>query len=194
MAPDTGYLDRSGHVAHRRLTVADYHRMGEAGILTRDDRVELIEWELIAMAPIGSDHAGASVALTFLLNQALRGRGFVSVQNPVRLGDHSEPQPDVVVLKPRADYYRGATPQPEDVLLAIEIANSSLGFDRAVKLPLYASFGIPEYWIVDIQARAVEVCRGPLGDRYAEVSRIADGRVSMQALPDVGISVSELFG
>lgn len=116
--------------------MAEYHRVGEAGILIDEDRVELIDGELIATAPIGSNHAGASIALNAVLTNLLRGRGLVSVQNPVRLDGHNRPQPDAAVLRPRPDFYQTATPGPEDVLLLIELANSRLDFDRAVKLPL----------------------------------------------------------
>ncbi len=193
MAPDIGYLERAPHVAHRRITVAEYHRMGEAGILTDQDRVELIEGELIAMAPIGSDHSGASVAFTAILGTLLRGRGLVSVQNPVRLGDHSEPQPDVMVLRPRADYYQASTPVPADVLLLIGLARTSLAFDRSVKLPLYASHGIPEYWIVDLEAGVVEVYRTPVCDAYTCADKVSQGSVGTQAFPDVAVPVADLF-
>jgi Uma2 family endonuclease len=173
--------------------VAEYHRMGEAGILTDQDRVELIEGERIAMAPVGPDHSGASVALDDVLNRALRGRGLVSVRNPVRLGDDSEPRPDVMVLKPRPDYHQEPTPLHGDVLLLIELAKTSLAFDRAVKLPLYALHGIPEYWIVDLRARMAEVYRTPAGDVYADADKIAHGTVAMQAFPDVEVPVADLF-
>ena len=127
---ETGLLTRNPWVVRRPLTVAEYHRMGEVGILHEDDRVELIEGQLIAMSPIGSAHAGTSNILTRRLVQAIGDRGIVAVGNPVQLDDLSEPQPDFSVLKPRADDYRRATPRPDEVLLIVEVADSSLSYDR----------------------------------------------------------------
>src|SRR5271165_6986138 len=169
---ETGLLTRNPWVTRRALTVAEYHRMGEVGILTEDDRVELIEGELIAMSPIGSEHSGTVNVLTHCLVQAVGQRGIVAVQNPVQLDDLSEPQPDFAVLKPRADFYRRATPRPDEVLLIIEVADSSLAYDRHVKQSLYARHGIPEFWIVNLAAGEVEVCRTPDGVGYASISRV----------------------
>ena len=192
---DTGLLTRDPWVIRRKLTIAEYYRMGEAGILSEDDRVELIEGELIAMAPIGSDHSGTVNGLTRLLVLNVGNGGVVAVQNPVRLSDHTEPQPDFSVMRPRADNYRRSHPRPEDVLLIVEIAHSSLNYDRAIKRPLYARHGIPEYWVVDLAAGEVEVCRDPKGDTYAFVSRIGRGGVLEPALlPGVAISVAAILG
>ena len=128
-----------------RLTVDDYYRMAEAGILGEDDRVELIDGELIDMASVGPDHIATVNGLTSVLVMACRDRAIVSVQNLARLDRFSEPQPDVTLFRPRADNYRtGARPGPADVLLLVEVADSSLRYDRAVKLPLYARAGIGE--------------------------------------------------
>jgi Uma2 family endonuclease len=189
-----GLLARHPWVPRRPLTVAAYHRMGEVGILTEDDRVELIEGELVAMTPIGSHHSGTVNALTYALVHAVGERGVVTVQNPVRLNDRTEPQPDFTVLKPRPDFYRSATPLADDVLLLVEVADSSLSYDRAVKLPLYARHGIPEVWIVNLAAGAVEVHRMPTGDRYAASDRVGgDGRLEPALLPGVVIDVSALL-
>jgi Uma2 family endonuclease len=169
--------------------------MGEVGILTEDDRVELIEGELIAMSPIGSDHSGTVNALNHLLVRLVGDLGVVAVQNPVHLDDHSEPQPDFSVLKPRDDYYRRATPRPNEVLLIIEVANSSLAYDRNVKRSLCAWHGIPEFWIVNLAAGEVEVCHSPDGDHYASVSTIGRGGVlEPRLLPGVAIPVATLLG
>ena len=182
-------------VPRRGITVAEYHRMGETGILHEDERVELIEGELVAMAPIGTEHSGAINWLTRALVLAVGDRGIVSVQNPVRLSDRTEPQPDFTVLRPRADDYRKSSATPEDVLLLIEIADSSLRFDRAVKRPLYARHGIAEYWIVDVPGQAVEVCRAPTEHGYGSVVRVGrDRAVNIERLPDVSISVAALLG
>ena len=192
---ETGLLRRNPWVTRRPITVDEYHRMGEAGILTEDDRVELIEGELVAMAPIGSDHSGTVNALNHLLVMAVHGRAVVAVQNPVILDDRSEPQPDFAVLRYLDDHYRRATPRAEDVVLIVEIANSSLNYDRAVKRPLYARRGIPEYWIVNVSGHEVEVCRTPVGDRYDTITRAVRGDVLEPALlPGVTISVDALLG
>ncbi|MCE2487883.1 MAG: Uma2 family endonuclease [Desulfurellaceae bacterium] len=130
-----------------RLSADDYHKMGEAGIFDHADRVELIEGRLIDMAPIGSDHAGQ---LNAVLNRAFARLALVSPQNPIRLSEHSEPQPDFAILRLRADFYRTSHPQPSDVLLVIEVADTSIRHDREVKIPLYARHGIPEVWLLDL--------------------------------------------
>ncbi len=196
MAPgETGLLTRNPWVTRRPLTVAEYHRMGEVGILTEDDRVELIEGELVAMPPVGSNHSGTVNVLTHRLVQVVGERGVVAVQNPVQLDDLSEPEPDFAVLKPRSDYYRRATPRPDDVLLIIEVADTSLAYDRAVKRSLYALHKIPEFWIVNLTAAEVEVCRKPTGDHYASVSRVGhDGILELELLPGAAIPVAALLG
>jgi Uma2 family endonuclease len=192
---ETGVLTRTPGIARRKLTVAEYHRMGEAGILTEDDRVELIEGELIAMSPIGSDHSGTVNTLNRLLVRLVGDRGVVAVQNPVQLDDLSEPQPDFSVLRPRPDDYRRSTPRPADVLLIIEVANSSLSYDRSVKRTLYAHHGIPEFWIVNLAGGSVEVCRAPSGDAYASISRAGrDAILEPELLPGVAIPVATLLG
>ena len=181
-------------VARRPITVAEYHRMGEVGILGERDRVELIEGELVAMSPIGSYHHGTVNQLTHSLVHAVGDRAIVSVQGPVRLDDLSEPEPDFALLKPRPDFYRDAHAQPADVLLLIEVADTSLNYDRAVKRMLYARHAIPELWIVDLTAGEVEVCRGPKADGYADVERVGrDGELAPELLPGVRIQASALF-
>jgi Uma2 family endonuclease len=178
-----------------RFTAEDYHRMAEAGILGEDDRVELIEGQIVEMPPIGSPHSGTVTFLTGRLSRALGDRGIVSVQNPIRLSDISEPQPDVAILHPRRDFYRSSHPRPEDVLLLIEVAETSVDFDRSVKLPLYARVGIPEYWLVDLERGVLEVYRSPQEDRYAGVQELAArARVAPASLPDVELDVGEILG
>jgi Uma2 family endonuclease len=186
-------LSRYPATPRRLLTVDEYHRMGDAGILTEDDRVELIEGELVAMAPIGSEHVAATNALNHLLVLAVGDRGIVSVQNPVRLTRRSEPQPDFAVLKPRDDY-RATLPRPEDTMLAVEVANTSLDYDRTVKLALYARSGIPEVWIVNLTAEEVEIYQSPVADSYASVARAGRSDVlTINAIPNVRISVAKIF-
>ncbi len=190
---DLGLLSRYPAAPRRLLTVDEYHRMGEVGILTDDDRVELIEGELVAMAPIGSEHIAATNALTRLLVLAVGDRGIVSVGNPVRLTRHSEPQPDFWVLKPRDDY-RKTMPRPEDTMLAVEVANTSLDFDRKVKLALYARGGIPEVWVVNLTAEEVEVYRSPVADSYTSVTLAGPSdSLTIEAIPGVLIPVGGIF-
>ena len=189
---ELGLLSRYPAAPRRLLTVDEYHRMGEAGILTEDDRVELIEGELVAMAPIGSEHIAATNGLTHLLVLAVDDRGIVSVGNPVRLTRHSEPQPDFSILRPRDDY-RKTMPRPSTVL-AVEVANTSLDYDRKVKLALYARSGIPEVWIVNLAAEEVEVHRSPVADSYTSVTRAGPSdSLTIEAIPGVRIPVGKIF-
>jgi len=181
-------------VRHYLLTVEDYHKMGEVGILCEDDRVELIEGELIEMAPIGSDHAGRVIGLNALLSRTLAGQALVSPQNPVRLSIHSEPQPDLTVLRLRGDFYRKSHPQPEDVLLLIEVADTTVRYDRDVKIPLYARHGIPEVWLIDLQQERVEIYRQPSSDGYRQILLPAKTeRIAPALLPDVSFLIADLL-
>ena len=194
-AASTGLLERNPWVTRRKFDVAEYHRLAEAGILHEDDRVELIEGEIVEMVPIGSDHSGTVNALNHALMSAAGRRATLSVQGPLHLSDYSEPQPDFMLLKPRPDFYRERHPRPEDVLLLIEVSQTSLRYDRAVKLPLYARHGIPEVWIVDLPDRVVEVHRDPSPDGYASTRRYAPGEtLEPQALPGVKVSAADILG
>ena len=154
--------------SRHRLTVADYRRMGEAGILSPEDRVELIEGEIIDMSPIGSLHAAIVRAITKCLESRIGRNALLGVQDPIALDDMSQPQPDIAVLKSRQDFYSTAYPGPADVLLVIEVADTSLAFDLGVKVPLYAAHGIPEVWVIDAATRRTHRFRRPEGGRYAE--------------------------
>ena len=194
-AASTGLLERNPWVTRRKFDVAEYYRLAEAGILHEDDRVELIEGEIVEMVPIGSDHSGTVNALNHALMSAAGRRATLSVQGPLHLSDYSEPQPDFMLLKPRPDFYRERHPRPEDVLLLIEVSQTSLRYDRAVKLPLYARHGIPEVWIVDLPDRVVEVHRDPSPDGYASTRRYAPGEtLEPQALPGVKVSAADILG
>lgn len=179
-----------------KLSVEDYHKLGEVGILSEDSRVELIEGELIEMAPIGGPHMALVNRLTKLLVLAVRDLGVVSIQNPVALPPHSEPQPDVAILKRGADSAAASVvPGPDDVLLLIEVADTTLAYDRTTKLKLYAKAAIAEVWIVNVQSECVEVYREPTADRYARKTELKRGDVvSALALPVVKITVAEIFG
>lgn len=177
----------------RRFTVEEFHRMGEAGIFHEDDRVELINGQIVQLSPIGRPHAYAVTMLTNLFASRLAGRALVSPQNPVHLFRDSEPLPDIVLLRLRPDY-KEVDVGPADVLLLVEVADSSLRYDRLVKLRLYARAGIPEVWIVDVAGGCVEVYRRPADRRYAEVERVGrGGRVAPAACPDVVIAVDEIL-
>jgi Uma2 family endonuclease len=178
-----------------RLTVDDYYRMAEVGILAPDLRVELIEGEIIDMAPPGSLHAAAVDRLTRMLVRAVGDAAIVRVQNPVRLGPHSEPQPDLALLRPRDDFYAAHHPQPADVLLVVEIADSSLRFDRDTKMRLYAQHGIPEAWLVDLRGRRLIRHLAPQQGQYTVVDEPDLGSaLRAAAFPDLVLDLHDLFG
>ena len=177
-----------------RLTVAEYHRMAEAGILAQDVRVELVEGEVIDMPPIGSPHAGTVNYLGDSLRLACGTQAIVSTQNPVFLARHSEPQPDIVLLRPRPDFYRSAHPTPADVFLIIEVADSSLAYDTQIKLPLYAHYGIPEVWLADLPNRRFIVHRTPTPVGFQDVQTLTDlSALTPLLLPGVTVDLSDLF-
>jgi hypothetical protein len=179
-------------VLRRRFTVDDYYRMAQAGILSEDDRVELIEGEIIQMTGIGSRHANTVTQLTMLFATRLAGRAVVSVQNPVRLSFYTEPQPDVVLLRPRS--YADAHPRPEDVFLLVEVSDTTLPYDRDVKLPLYARAGVREVWIVDLEAEAIHIYRAPAEHGFTVTEhRSGDQPSCPEAFPDVGLNVGEIL-
>ena len=176
-----------------RWTVAEYHRMAEVGLLHEDSRVELIDGEIIEMAPIGSEHAGHNNHLLSLLAYHLHGKAIVAGQNPVILGGYEEPQPDIALLRWRNDYYRTAHPRAEDVLLIIEISDGTLLYDRDVKIPLYAKNGIPEVWLLDIQNRQLEIYREPINGVYQQRDCRCTGQITPILCPDAVIDLAELF-
>lgn len=180
---------------HWKLSVRDYRRMAKAGILREDDRVELIEGELIAMTPIGAPHAGLANRINKLFAPRLIERATLCIQNPIHLGKHSEPQPDFALLRYRADDYIGALPVAEDVLLLVEIADSSGRYDRKIKIPLYARHGIAEYWIVDLKKRCIEVHLDPDREhqRYREIRSVEQGGLAPACFPDVVVDVAEFL-
>lgn len=175
----------------RTFTVDEYHRMAEAGILGEDDRVELIEGRIVEMNPIGPGHIWSVNRLNRVF--ARRDDVMVSVQNPVRLNQDSEPEPDLVVL--RVDAPEDRPPRPQDVLLVVEVADSSLGYDRQVKASLYARAGIPELWIADLGGERVEAHRNPSAAGYRTVQLFLRGeRISPLFAPDLSIEVDEILG
>ncbi len=176
-----------------RFTVHDYHRMGEAGILHEDDRVELIEGEIVEMATIGTRHFSCVNRLNRLLVMSVGDEAIVSVQNPVRLNEHTEPQPDVTVIRPRD--YRLSLPEPEDVLLLIEVSDTTLAYDRGVKLSLYARAGIIEVWIANLPAETIERYTEPFGDGYQRVTQARRGQtLESTALHGLTPTADEVLG
>ncbi len=179
---------------HRRLfTVAEYLAMGEAGILHEDEHVELLAGEIIQMAAIGNRHLFCTDALTMLFAPALVGRAIVRVQGSIQLDDYGMPEPDIVLLRPRPDYHV-ETATPEDVLLLIEVADSSLEYDYGLKSEFYAAAGIPELWIANLRTGEVEARTDPVGTEYSTVRTIpAGGSISPQAFPDVTLELREFM-
>ncbi len=198
-------------LTRRRFTVDEYHRMADVGILTANDRVELLDGEIVQMSPIGPLHGGSVDDVNRVFLRAVGDRAIVRVQNPVRLDEHNEPEPDLVLARPRRDRYRRSHPGPADVLLIVEVADTTLQLDRQVKLRLYARFGIPEVWIENLagtssgtgsargrgRARrepAVEVYRRPGPNGYEDVRIARRGeRLAPELLPDVEIRVDDLL-
>ena len=176
------------------ITVSEYLRMSEVGILGPEQRVELIEGEIVDMSPIGLPHSSRVSRLNRLLSLAVGERALVWPQNPVILGDRSAPEPDMTLLRWRDDYYAQRHPGPEDILLIIEVSDTSLGYDRDTKLPLYARFLIPEVWILDVQGRHLDVHREPEAQRYTHQFRPKDlSRVTVAALPDLEFDLRDLI-
>ena len=177
-----------------RFTVDEFARMGEAGIFTADDRVELIDGEILEMTPIGALHAAVVSRLTELLVTRLAGKAYVSVQNPIRLANHTEPQPDLVVARRRESFYTDRHPEPGDIHLVIEVADSSLRYDKQEKVPRYGRAGVPETWLVDLDAREVIVYTDPGPGGYAnrQVRHRGDDVVAA-GMPEIRVSVDDMF-
>lgn len=180
-------------VTRRRFMVDDYERMAAAGILTEDDRVELIAGEIVETSPIGGRHVGRVNILVDLLADMVRPDALISVQNPIRLSTDGEPQPDIALLRRGASL--DAVPTPEDVLLVIEVADSSRDYDRGVKLPLYAAAGIKETWLVDLVAEIIERHTDPHDGIYRRVASARRGEsLASTVLPAIILSVDAVLG
>ncbi len=179
--------------SRRRFTVDDYYRMVETGILSEGDRTELIEGEIIEMVPIGSRHAGNVDRLNTLFIKAVGENAIVRIQSPIRLGEHSEPQPDLALLEPRDDFYASAHPTPKEVLLVVEVADASLDYDRTTKIPLYARYGIPAVWLINLRDNAVEVYERPDEEGYQTIHSLrGDATVENDEL-GLRFNLEELF-
>jgi Uma2 family endonuclease len=181
-------------VCRHRLTVEEYFRMAEVGLLAPEARVELIEGEIFDMAPIGSQHGGFTAWLHRRLLRDLGERISVWDQVTLPLGRLSAPEPDLVVLKYRKDEYRNKRPSCDDVLLIVEVSDRSLRHDRNVKVPLYAGHGIPEVWILDVRSLQIQFFHTLKAGHYTHASATpAPGRISLQALPDATVDLTGLF-
>ncbi len=180
----------------RLFTVDEYYRMAETGILCEDDRVELVEGEIIEMPPIGSQHASVVDRLAEMLRQKLAPeRCQVRIQGPFRLNDESEFLPDVMLLKPRSDFYSQSHPGAEDVLLLIEVSDTTLAYDSGRKQALYANAGVSEYWVVDVTNRCIQVYRGPATGNYKQRLIMQPGEtIAPLAFPDMTIAVNDALG
>lgn len=178
--------------AKHLISIEEYRKMGETGIFKPDARVELIEGEIFDMTPIGSKHASTVTRLTEHFTEGLRGKAIVTVQNPITLGVQSEPQPDLAVLKTREDYYATAHPGPGDILLLIEVADTTATYDREIKVPLYARHEIREVWLIDLERKRTEVYHGPHAGEYRHLDYYQKEQVSPKEFPDFKVNLDEL--
>ncbi len=179
----------------RLFTVKEYHQMIESGILTKDDRVELIRGEIVQMAAVGRRHTSHVKRLTELFYISLLSRVTIGVQDPVELDDRSEPEPDISLLRRRDDFYELGHPQSEDILLIVEVADTTAETDRNIKIPLYAEAGIAEVWLVDINEQCVVVYREPSQSGYQNIQRFQRGQtLFILAFPDIEIPVDAVLG
>ena len=182
-------------VLKRLFTVKEYHLMADAGVFANGERVELIRGEIIKMASIGRRHAACVNRCNDVFTYKLGGKILVSIQNPLALDNTSEPEPDVMLLKRKADFYESGHPQPTDVLLLIEVADSTIDSDRQSKIPLYAEDDITEVWLVDINCECIEVYRYPTERGYLDIQKFYRGQnLSILAFPDIDVTVDEILG
>lgn len=182
-------------VSIHRFNSEEYHRLVENNILHEDDRVELIEGRIVDMTPIGSKHAACVSRLNEILSEKLQKRAIVTIQNPIRLTEYSEPEPDIAIVKRRHDFYAEQLPQPEDVLLIIEVSDSSLDYDAETKIPLYAKANIQEVWLVNLIENILLVYREPTPEGYnTMLERRYNQKISPGNFPDITLTVSEILG
>ncbi len=178
----------------RPITVAEYLRMGELGLIGPDERVELLDGELIEMPPSSEDHSFGVNEIARIFYRRFEDRARIQSQSPIRLNEVSEPEPDVALLVAREDRYRKRRPLASDVLLVVEVSDKSLRYDRGRKLEAYARAGIPEVWIVNIPDRCVERYAGLSAGRYAPAEIVkAGGEIASQAFPNEPIAVDEFL-
>jgi Uma2 family endonuclease len=181
-------------IRRHRLNVDEYYRMAEVGLLAPDARVELIDGEIIDMAPIGSRHAATVDRLTQILVAAQLKDTIVGTQRPIRLESRSEPQPDLVLLKYRADFYSAAHPNATDVILLVEVSDTTWRYDREIKLPLYARHGIPQVWIIEPGKKQLHCFKEPKNGTYAEQTVMTPAQLSSVLIADQHLDLSGVFG
>jgi Uma2 family endonuclease len=181
-------------LAAHRFTVEEYHRMAETGVLKPDAQVELVRGQIVDMSPIGPYHGGVTKRLIRLFTRLSENRWLVSAQDPVRLDAHSEPQPDLMLLRPAPDDYTSRHPTPADVFLLVEVADSTVPYDRGEKLAAYGGAGVPEVWLINLPERAFEIHRDPHYTGYSSITIVREGEVaSPRAFPDVEIDVASVL-
>jgi hypothetical protein len=181
-------------LTQHRFSVEEYYRMGETGVLRPDARVELLDGQIIDMSPIGPSHGSVVKRLNHFFHGVSQGRWLLAVQDPLHLDNHSEPQPDLMLLKPAADFYRRRHPGPGDVFLLVEVSDSTLDFDREAKLPAYARAGVVEVWIVNLTEETLEIYREPNFTGYSSVQTLRPGdQASPSRFPNAVIDVAQLL-
>ncbi len=184
----------TAQLLRKKFTLADFEQMVETGIIKDEDRVELIEGEIIDMGKIGSKHAAYTDRLNDLLRDKLGKKILIRVQNPVKLNVYSQPQPDIALVKRREDYYEKEHPQPKDIFLLIEVSDSTLETDREIKIPLYAKHGILETWIINCNNQSLEVYRHPTPNNYQQKLTLFSGeKISCLSFPDEEFTVNEMM-
>ena len=179
----------------RKFTVEEYEKMTTQGIIKPDEKVELIRGEIIKMSPMGTRHAASIYRLTQLFYRKFGGLILLGVQNPIRLNNNSQPEPDLSLLIPRSDFYVAAHPCPQDIYLIIEISDSTLDYDRYTKIPLYAEANIKEVWIINLKEECLEVYRHPLEGSYQNIQKYSiNKRVFVTSFPDIEFTIAEILG
>ena len=181
-------------ILHKKFTVGQYHQMIESGILTKGDRVELIEGEIIEMSPVGRKHAACVDRLNELLVLKLATKAIIRVQNPILLSNNSQPQPDLAILRRRDDFYRNEHPQVQDIFALIEVSDTTIEYDRNIKIPLYAANGIAEVWIVNLNEQVIEVYSSPTQINYEQVDTFNQQQtLNFQAFPNIFFSGTQIL-
>lgn len=181
-------------VLKRRFTVEDYQKMGEVGVFKADENNELVAGEIIKMSPIGKRHAACVRRLDYLLNRQLGDRVIIDTQNPIQLNNLSQPQPDLVLLQPRPDFYEERHPQPSDILLLIEVSDTTIDFDQQVKIPLYCQSEIQEVWLIDLNQNIVRVYRIPTANGYQSIQFFTvEQTLTIGVFPEFNFNVNQIF-
>lgn len=179
----------------RKFTVEEYEKMATEGIIKPDEKVELIRGEIIKMSPMGTRHAACIARLTQLLYRKFGDLILLGVQNPIRLNNNSQPEPDLSLLIPRADFYVAAYPCPQDIYLIIEVSDSTLDYDRYTKIPLYAEANIQEVWIINLKEECLEVYRHPLNGSYQAMQKYYRGEsIFIESFPEIELTLTEILG